>query len=142
MLEILQKLNKKYNNKYLNIKIYEAIYNSNLNELTIKINYNSETISIKEKSEITEFFIDYFNNVITLKSKNSNTPLLIKEYNRLSTNYDTTPVIYTSAWGKKSIGSFSYLDITEMLVVNNKVKGPKSSAFLYCKLTLVTPGSL
>ena len=73
-------------------------------------------------TENNETFIDYFNNIITLKSKNNDTTLLIKEYNRLSTNYDTIPVIYTSKWGKKSIGSFSYLDITEMLVVNNKVK--------------------
>lgn len=73
-------------------------------------------------NEDTSSFIDYFNNVITLKSRKNDTTLLIKEYNRLSTNYDTIPVIYTSAWGDKSIGSFSYLDITEMLVVNNTVK--------------------
>lgn len=82
----------------------------------------------EEKDEFASFilnednkaFIDYFKNVITLKSKK--TSLEIKEYNRLSTNYDTTPVIYTKDWGKKSIGSFDYLEMTEILIKNNKIK--------------------
>ena len=66
-------------------------------------------------------FIDYFANTITL-TKGKEISFEIKDINRLSTNYDTTPVIYTSAWGKKSIGSFPYLPITEMLIKDNKIK--------------------
>ena len=66
-------------------------------------------------------FIDYFTNTITL-TKGKEISFEIKDINRLSTNYDTTPVIYTSAWGKKSIGSFPYLPITEMLIKDNKIK--------------------
>lgn len=69
MLEVIQKLNKRHYNKYLNIKIYEVIYNSNLNNLTIKINYNQESISMEEKTEVTQFFIDYFKNQITIDTK-------------------------------------------------------------------------
>ena len=68
-------------------------------------------------------FIDYLTNTITLtKEKEKEISFEIKDINRLSTNYDTMPVIYTSAWGEKSIGSFPYLPITEMLIKDNKVK--------------------
>lgn len=66
-------------------------------------------------------YIDYFKNEITLKSEDTNEILKVKEYNRFSSNYDTRPAIFTSDWGEKSIGSFSYLPITEMVVKNNKV---------------------
>ena len=67
-------------------------------------------------------FINYINNVITLTSNENDANFVIKEYNRTSTNYDTRPSLFTSAWGEKSIGSFSYLPITEMLIKDNKVK--------------------
>lgn len=71
-------------------------------------------------------FIDYFNNVIELTSKENDAKIEIKDFNRLSTNYDTNPVIFTSDWGEKAIDSFDYLDITEMSVVDGKVKEIKT----------------
>ena len=67
-------------------------------------------------------YMDYFKNIITLKSNDTNEILYVKEFNKPSSNYDTRPAIYTSDWGEKSIGSFSYLPITEMVVENNVVK--------------------
>lgn len=72
-------------------------------------------------------FIDYFTNTITLKhKKDDNLSFKIADINRLSTNYDSSPVIYTSAWGEKSIGSFSYLPMTEILIKDNKIKEIKT----------------
>ncbi len=67
-------------------------------------------------------FFDYFKNTITLKSKDTEEELEIKEYNKHSTNYDTRPAIFTSDWGSHSIGSFSYLPLTEVVIEKNKVK--------------------
>ena len=67
-------------------------------------------------------FLDYFNNVITLKKKGSDKSFTIKEFNRPSDNYEERPSLFTTEWGEKSIGSFSYLPLVEMVVKNNKVK--------------------
>ncbi len=64
-------------------------------------------------------WFDYFSNKITLKNKKNKKELLIAEYNKVSTNYEY-PVLYTSDWGTYSYGS--KLSLTEMLVVDNKVK--------------------
>ena len=69
--------------------------------------------------ENNEGWFDYFTNKITIKNKTKKKELAIAEYNKVSTNYEF-PVIYTSDWGKHSYGS--NLSLTEMLVINNKVK--------------------
>ncbi len=66
-------------------------------------------------------FIDYFNNTITLKSKDTNESFIVKEFNKTSDNYDTRPSLFTKEWGNKSVGSFDYLQMTELVVENNKV---------------------
>lgn len=90
----------------------------------------SSYIENEKKDEFSTFvldednspFVDYFTNTITFKQKNNEeVSVQIKEINRLSTNYDSTPVLYTSDWGEKSIGSFSYLPITEIKVEDNKI---------------------
>ena len=69
--------------------------------------------------EDNEGWFDYFTHKITLKNKTKKKELVIAEYNKVSTNYEY-PVIYTSEWGKTTYGS--ELSLTEMLVVDNKVK--------------------
>ena len=69
--------------------------------------------------EDNENWFDYFTHKITLKNKKNKKELLIAEYNKVSTNYEY-PVIYTSDWGTTSYGN--KLSLTEMLVVDNKVK--------------------
>lgn len=66
-----------------------------------------------------EAWFDYFTHKITLKNKKNDKELLITEYNKVSTNYEY-PVLYTSDWGTNSYGS--KLELTEMLVVDGKVK--------------------
>lgn len=67
-------------------------------------------------------FLDYFNNVITFKKKGSDKFFTIKEFNRPSDNYEERPSLFTTEWGEKSIGSFSYLPLVEIVVKNNKIK--------------------
>lgn len=96
--------------------------NGNLLTSTYYENASKDTFATFILDENNAPFIDYFNNVITLKSKKNDVTFAIKEYNRPSSNYDSTPVLYTSDWGEKSVGSFNYLDITEILVKDNKIK--------------------
>lgn len=94
-------------------KMLTSTYNGNENK-------NEFASFVLDESGNT--YMDYFKNIITLKSNDTNEILYIKEFNKPSSNYDTRPAIYTSDWGEKSIGSFSYLPITEMVVENNVVK--------------------
>ena len=66
-------------------------------------------------------WFDYFSNKITLKSKRGNEELPIGEYNKISSNY-AYPVVYTSTWGEKSVGSTPDLILTELVVKDGKVK--------------------
>lgn len=93
-------------------KLLTSTYNGNENK-------NEFASFILDEDNNT--YIDYFKNIITLKSNDTNEILNIKEFNKPSSNYDTRPAIYTSEWGEKSIGSFSYLPITEVVVENNIV---------------------
>jgi len=69
MLKILQKLNRDYNNKYLDIKIFDAIYLEENNLLTVKIHYIKDSLTNAEKKEIKDFFNKYFNNNLTIEIK-------------------------------------------------------------------------
>ncbi len=72
--------------------------------------------------EDNNVFFDYLTNSIVLSSKDIDKSIEVKEFNRSSTNYDTRPAIFTIDWGTHSIGSFSYLPLTEVVIENNKVK--------------------
>ena len=66
-------------------------------------------------------WIDYLTSSISLTSHLTGETLVIKEYNRTSDNYETKPSVFTSDWGEKSIGSFEYLSITELVVEDGVV---------------------
>ena len=65
--------------------------------------------------------IDYLVSTISIQSMLTGENFTIKEYNRSSDNYETKPSLFTREWGEKSIGSFDYLALTEMVVENNVV---------------------
>ena len=69
MLNILQKLNKKYDNRFVNFKITDAIYVESTKELTVKFHYNCDVISAEDKYLVTNFIKEYFNNMIKVDCK-------------------------------------------------------------------------
>lgn len=82
-------------------------------------NETKDTFASFILNDENEAWFDYFTHKITLKNKKNGSELSIAEYNKVSSNYEY-PVIYTSEWGKTTYGS--KLSLTEMLVVDNKVK--------------------
>lgn len=64
---------------------------------------------------------DYFTNKITLTNNSNDEVISISEINKWSSNYEY-PVLYTSKWGEKSLGSTSDLVLTELVVEKGKVK--------------------
>ena len=82
-------------------------------------NETKDTFASFILDEENEAWFDYFTHKVTLKNKKNKKELSIAEYNKVSTNYEY-PVLYTSDWGPQSYGS--KLSLTEMFVVNGKVK--------------------
>ena len=71
--------------------------------------------------EDNNVLFDYFTNKITLTNNNNDEAIAISEINKWSSNYEY-PVLYTSKWGEKSLGSTSDLVLTELVVEKGKVK--------------------
>ena len=67
-------------------------------------------------------YIDFIKTTITLTSHLTGEAIEIKEYNRLTDNYDARPVMFTPLWQEKSLGSFPDMEVTELVIVNNTVK--------------------
>lgn len=85
-------------------------------------NENKDEFATFVLNDDNKAFMQYLNNTITLKCKKTDSTFVIKDYNRLCDNYDERPVLYTAEWGEKSLGSFSYLSMTEILIKDNKIK--------------------
>lgn len=86
--------------------------------------YENETEDVLASFVIDDdnnVLFDYFTNKITLTNITNDEAISISEINKWSSNYEY-PVLYTSKWGEKSLGSTSDLVLTELVVENGKVK--------------------
>lgn len=75
MIDTLEKLNEKYNNKYNYLKLLNVVYDKDSLECTITLlyPYQTEEISAEDKEEITKFYQEFLslNGHIKLKFKKS-----------------------------------------------------------------------
>lgn len=97
-----------------------SISNGEMYTSTYWENANKDTFGTFALDEKKNGLFGYFSNEITLKRKGSEIALPIAEINKVSSDY-SYPVLYTSAWGDKSIGMRYGGGLTELLVKNNKV---------------------
>lgn len=65
-------------------------------------------------------FYEFISNTITITSKKTKESISVSEINKYPDSYNI-PAIYTEAFGEYSIGSKENLEITEVVVENNKV---------------------
>lgn len=65
-------------------------------------------------------FYEFISNTITLTSKKTKESIEVSEINKYPDSYNI-PAIYTEAFGEYSIGSKENLEMTEVVVKNNKV---------------------
>ncbi len=65
-------------------------------------------------------FYEFISNTITLTSKKTKESIEVSEINKYPDSYNV-PAIYTKAFGEYSIGSKENLEMTEVVVANNKV---------------------
>lgn len=95
----------------------------NDNEIISSSYYGNEekdefaTFALNKKNNV---FLDFFTNTITLTSQKTKKSTTIGDINKFPRSFEEG-VIYTSAWGKYSYGSKENLQLTEMVVKNNKV---------------------
>lgn len=75
------------------------------------------TIAFDKNNSI---FYDYFTTTITLTSQKTKQSIVIGDINKYPRSFENL-VIYTPEWGKYSHGSNTDLQLTEMVVKNNKV---------------------
>lgn len=92
-------------------------------EMLTSTYYENETKDVLASFVLDEdngAVLDYFTNKITLKNKSNGESIVVSEINKWSSNYEY-PVLYTSEWGEKSLGSTPELILTELVVEDNKV---------------------
>ena len=71
-------------------------------------------------NENNDVFFEYLNNKIILTSSKTKNSIELSALNKYATDY-SIPALYTRTWGQYSLGSSDTLNLTEMVVENNKV---------------------
>lgn len=97
-----------------------SINNSNIISSAANDNLTKDTFSTFLLNEDNDVFFEYLTNKILLTSQKTNQSIEIQNINKYADDY-SIPTIFTSDWGKYSIGSSDTLVLTEMVVENNKV---------------------